>query len=214
MLEILKSHILHGSFIINLVSHMLLLFTLLSALLIYYIGPKTLTIYNDTISNNINSGLKPRIDKVKLYIDDFIKDKVDLSSKSSNGEPKSELNNKITLFINMIKNYTDDIYNKLLNKYSEPYKITDKNNSALFNNLKIINVILWITFCVIVAIYKSCHPELNIMEIVINNLFISICVGIIEFIFFSQVIMNYVPITTTYISTNIFDLFKNKIKNL
>ena len=214
MLEILKTHILHGNFIINLVSHMLLLFTLLSGLFIYYIGPNVLTIYNDTISNNINSGLKPKIDKVKLYIDDFIKDKADSSSKSSNGEPKSELNNKISLFIDITKNYSDDIYNQLLNKYSKPYRITDKNNSALFNNLKITNIILWITFCVIIAVYKSCHPEINIMEIFINNLFIFICVGIIEFLFFSQVIMNYVPITTTYISTNIFDLFKNKIKNL
>jgi hypothetical protein len=49
------------------------------------------------------------------------------------------------------------------------------------------------------------------MELFINNIFLVVFFGIIEFFFFKKIVMNYVPINSSFIVNNTFDVFKYKL---
>lgn len=95
----------------------------------------------------------------------------------------------------------------LLNLYSSEDITRDKNNYILL----LLNIVLIVALFIILVleIYLS-GPKVNLKNILIENLWILLLVGGIEYTFFKTIAANYVPVKPSYMT----DIIAEKIKNI
>ena len=87
----------------------------------------------------------------------------------------------------------------MLLEYSQPAEATTVNNKWVRNLIIYTIVALFVLLITIVLIIKfRCGYDIHLIRIIIINLIIFTFVGIIEYLFFINVIVKYVPVKPSY----------------
>lgn len=120
------------------------------------------------------------------------------------------LNKELINSINSIQDQIEidpSIKTFLLNLYSSKDITQDKNNDILL----LLNIVLIVALFIILVleIYLS-GPKVNFKNILIENLWILLFVGGIEYTFFNSIAAKYVPVKPSYMT----DIIAEKIKNI
>jgi hypothetical protein len=178
--------------------------------------------FENSDNNNEKITLKNQIETTYNIIND-LKDKVDLEVPSnliSQLNLKDNLISQLNLPANIINNLKDkiksenvkqyfpyDYYHSLFSK-EDPMR-QSVNNEVLFY-IKFTNILL-ILFLLLFAFYllktKSITMD-QIKEIGIENILTFICVGAIEFLFFTNVAMKYIPTDPSLISKSLIGFLR------
>ena len=167
--------------------HILLLFTFLTIFFWSVIkNTESKSLYSE-LNSSIDSGLK------NINIDDFLTNNV-----------SSDIEEMIIKNKKMIKEYYDGYFSN----EDITYK---KNNEQLFKfNIIIIVLLVFGLLATLFVRYLICGSNINALEIIGENIFILIFVGIIEYYFFMNVASKYVPVQPSYMPS----VVQNKINSL
>jgi hypothetical protein len=180
-----KSSGVYLNLTINILIHMIILFSILSILFwtfISEISSKALTKQvNININNAIDNETKKLSEKDRIVLKDYI------------SSHKSLL----------------DILEK---QYSKPDSLLIKNN----NWLKVFNItslaILIISLTILLTVLSlSCSMCVPILHILGENILLFALVGVVEFIFFKEIAMKYVPETPSRIISSFIDRINSNL---
>lgn len=105
---------------------------------------------------------------------------------------------------NIVMQKNQDAYEKL-SKLASLYKNPEKSdiiyNGALFVIcIGIIITLGLILLTLILTLKYSGNKCINMVNIILENLLLFICVGVVEYLFFINIGMNYVPIKPSYMT--------------
>lgn len=169
-------------FSMNLFVHVVFLFTILSVLFMVIISKLSSDVINNEVSNIINVA-------VNQNFNNFDTEQKKLFKTSINFIP----------------------LDKLSELYTEPEKIHDVNNKHVFATMKLTMFLLvFLLFLVIIVSRLLCH-KIPMKHIIIENLIIFSGIGLVEFLFFKNIILRYIPINPSFMISYIFGLVKNKL---
>jgi len=161
------------NYILNIVMHSSILFIILSVLFHTVISEASAGAVNSTVSSLSDANLGPYI-------------------REATQDPS-------------FKSYLESVdWNTLKKKYNSPTIATQTNNAWLYKYVTLLDAFLVIIIvCSIVVVYMSCSKCLSIKSIFVENLLSFIFIGVIEFLFFESIIINYAPVLPSEIATNI-----------
>ena len=100
----------------------------------------------------------------------------------------------------------EDLLKKMKEMYSEPSKEVELYNQNLTNlnisvivNLTIILIAIWVTLKI------SCNKCINMGKIILENILLFSMIGIMEYLFFVNIAMSYIPVKPSYMKTIIVE---------
>ena len=168
------------NFIINIAVHVAILFCFLSAFFILYVSKISQSALNEEIKHNLESN--------------FVKSYDELSDEQKVGV-QATLN---TLPL--------DSLSKL---YDKPHEAVKTHNEWLFKVIVGLNVVFALAITIaIAAVSYSCGQCVPFTEILMENGIIFAFVGLVEYLFFTQVAIKWVPVNPSVIVTAFFDSVK------
>jgi hypothetical protein len=101
--------------------------------------------------------------------------------------------------------------NTLINAFSKPDLTTKMYNELLLNSLVIVNILLWTGLIITVSILKYYNwNTLELSVISLENLLIFSVVGIIEYLFFTQIAFNFVPVEPSFIKSQLIKILQSQ----
>ncbi len=163
--------------------HALILFALLTTFFLLYVSKLTKSELNNQLSDLINNNIQNEL---------------------------TEYKNKFGIKELLPKNTIDPILNKLKLSYNKPDNYQDLNNNWVKETLILSNLFLLILIVGFVLILSyTCNLKINIKEILKINILTIIGIGIVEYLFFTRVALNYVPTKPSLMVSTIFDNLKN-----
>jgi len=169
------------NFFVNIAVHVLILFTVLTALFIYIIADLETNAVKSELDNNINNIVN------KL----FETSNVDINSIK-----------------NIVKQLPQTVLKKLYIKQYEPAKVS---NDWLFTVMKAnIAVIALLIVTMIIIPMLLCKENVNIKHILAENALTFTFVGIAEYLFFTHIAFKYVPVKPSVFITSFLDSMKSK----
>jgi hypothetical protein len=96
--------------------------------------------------------------------------------------------------------------------YVDENSVVSNNNSWLFTVIILINVTLISVFVgATLLIYKSCGQSLPIKSLLIENAIIFAMIGAVQYWFFTNYALKYVPIIPSHMMTSILANFKKQL---
>jgi len=123
---------------------------------------------------------------------------IDLAMKSLNIKLPFNLPNNLNI-------------NNIINIFSKPDETTTMYNNLLIHSLLIVNIILWTGLIIILAILKYYNwEELELGTIALENFLIFSCVGIVEYLFFTQIAFKFVPVEPSFIKSQITKILQSQ----
>lgn len=162
---------------IDIVIHVLILFSIVSLFFVFYVSK----IETDTINSQIIKNLNNAIDG-----------------------GLSSVNPKIKTVLNDIGK--SQIYQKIKNSYQAENSYRETNNKWLFKTIYMsIGFLLIITVLSTLILTKQCNKCINVKEILVINFVTFIFIGIVEYMFFTHVGEKYVPSKPSEIADTFFD---------
>jgi hypothetical protein len=170
------------NFSMNLFVHVIFLFTILSVLFIFVIAK----ISSDAINNEI----------------------IHLVNENINEHYSKFNDNQRNVFKNILNVMPLD---KLSKYYDQPEKVRDTNNKHVFNSMKLTIVLLLILLIIIVIVSRLLCHQIPMKHIIVENSIIFTGIGVVEFLFFKNIILKYIPIQPSFLLTYLFNSVKNKI---
>ena len=166
------------SFIINLIFHIAILFLILGVIFITYISYVIRSTIISNIKNIVNDGIMTYINSLSVQ--------------------------ELALFNNILIQNKQTIDNMVI-QYSQPAEATIVNNEWVRNLIIYTIVVLFILLITIVLIIKyRCGYDIHLVRIIIINFIIFTFVGIVEYLFFTNIIVKYVPVKPSYFMQKIF----------
>jgi len=170
------------NFSMNLFVHVIFLFTILSVLFMFVISKLS----SDAINNELI---------------DLVNDNVNNHYNNFNLEQK-----------NVFKNLLNYIPLEKLSKfYAQPEKVRDTNNKHVFSSMKLTMLLLVILLVIIIVVSRLLCHQIPMKHIIIENLIIFAGIGVVEFLFFKNIILKYVPVQPSFIMSYLFNSVKNKL---
>jgi hypothetical protein len=116
--------------------------------------------------------------------------------------------NNIKLPFNLPNNLN---INNIINVFSKPDETTTMYNNLLIHSLLIVNIILWTGLIIILAILKYYNwEELELGTIALENFLIFSFVGIVEYLFFTQIAFKFVPVEPSFIKSQITKILQSQ----
>ncbi len=166
---------------VDLAVHGLILFSFLTTFFLMYISKIEKTAMSTQLNGFINSGIKETI-----------------------ADARKKHGPVVDSALNMIP------YNSLNANYNMPDPYTQINNSWLTETLILTNSFIFIFVVGMVLLLKKvCGAEIDMFEIMKLNVITFTCVGIIEYLFFTKVALNYVPVLPSSMITTMMGTIKN-----
>jgi hypothetical protein len=170
---------------INIISdlgvHALILFTFLTSFFLLYVSKLSVNELKEQLSNLIENDLGQMI-----------------------RENKNKHKNLLEGPLNMLP------YKKLKEYYSKKDPFQEMNNSWLKESLIITNLSLFIIVIgSIFLISYICSLKVDIMELIQINVLTFLGIGIVEYLFFTRVALNYVPTPPSLLLDTIINNTKN-----
>lgn len=164
----------------NVYLHVVILFTILGILYMKLISK----VSSDEVNNQISDLATDNIDK--FY------DKLSPENKSN---AKTILNN-LPL-------------ERLSKLYYQEDPVRAYNNENVFRSIRMTIVLFIIILLIIIVVAKLLCHNIPMKHLIIENIVIFIFVGIVEFSFFKYIILKYVPIQPSFISTYMLEKLKS-----
>jgi len=133
-----------------------------------------------------------------------------ISSKAINGELNREIDKNLKINLDI----PDKISNYLKTIFSQTSPRVKENNRWLFIYNIVVILFLFITLILTIFIISySCGSCLLLGEIIMENIFVLIIVGAIEYVFFMYIASKYVPVLPSYLPTILIELLQKKFKS-
>jgi len=218
-------------YILNGFLHVSILFTFLTFLFIVIISEVTKDVFKEELGHIIESSIDNVLPEPIEIKTNFISDrnkKIDTIKKFVNIYNASSTNpyNISEDDINNILNNTDKIYNIInpgniktildnyIKQYSNPnYIINIHDNDIIFYS-KYISIIFLIISAILITVVKiSCPTCLNVTKLLTENVLTFTFVGGIEYWFFMNYAMHFIPAPPSLLFSSAIDAIKENLKN-
>lgn len=170
------------NFNINLFLHFLILFSFLSVFFIFFISKVSTDAFNNEVEHLIHELLSQRVKELK------------------NSREFDEAIKLLPL-------------KQLYESFQKKSKAVEIHNNDLIKLVIVVNILLWVLFVSMTVLLKyECGSNLKIEEIIIENLIIFACVGIVEYYFFTRIALKFVPVEPSFISKQFMNSLKDKLR--
>lgn len=171
--------------VINIVLHILILYSFLSAFFILY------------ISKVEHSAFQSEFDGV---IEDNLPTVLANADAKSGGKLKPLLTQMMP------------VLQILNNIYSEPSTEVVVYNQWLFRSMIMVIVILAITFSLLTGILKyACKTCLPVTHILTENIMLFAVIGVAEYLFFTKIASKFIPVPPSLLVNTLIDRIKNNL---
>jgi len=167
---------------VNIYVQVLLLFTILSMLFIHVISKVETSAINNELQDLVTDNM---IDQYK------------------------KLNNDDKQRINSVLNMVD--LNVLDKMYDREDKTRKVNNESVYKSIYIVLIMLVAIFIIVIALNKGLCHNVPLKHIIVENIVIFTCIGVVEFMFFKNIILKYVPTKPSFMGQYIFQKVKETL---
>ena len=186
---------------INVVLHVLILFAFLTVLYFFIIAPLEKKSFNDEISKEVKTNLTSQLDKMRKDL------------KKTNEVLDTEINNIVNFYTETNEDGSPIyVIDELIEQASEESSEITEHNRWI--TLLATSIIIILTFGIIIYVNTlsgTCCKKTNIGSIVKENIITFIFVGLVEYVFFTQVAFKYVPAPPSVLVTSLIDKFKETV---
>jgi len=183
-----NNELIQGKYFLNIAIHVTILFTILGNLFILYISKLSSESLNNHLISTVDASFKDTSKTIENYI------------KSNN------LNN------NNVSNYINNIdYNYYKKLYATQDTTRQLVNQQVVNKIIHVNILLiiiTILFSITLLITKNINYE-DIKDLLFENVISFTIIGIIEYLFFTNIALYYVPTPPSHILKNLFTNLQN-----
>ena len=175
--------------IIHMLLHCIILFIFLTVFFFAYLSKKEGSAVSNSMEHIINKEVPVILDEID-----------DVSKKIKIGD------------INWGK--VDQEAVKLMNKPIDTTKVNKHNDKIKMTSIIIIISLLaiFIGFMIYFIYYKK--YDINLRNILIDNMIVSLVVGVLEFLFFTMIALHYVPVTNTEATNFIVNSLERKAREV
>jgi len=167
---------------INIILHVTFLFTILTALFVFY----TSKILEDSVNGQVIDLLNDNITDKKILLTDKL--------------------NKVFNASMDLKSFNFD---KIKSVFGMENMERYNNNRLVKTILALVITFFIIMFIISVLVAKSLCTEVSVKELLVENIIIFIFVGMIEFTFFTKIILKYIPGYPSTLSKTVIKTLKN-----
>lgn len=170
------------SFGYNIGVHVTILFTILSLFFMFYISKISSRAINDEVGMNIDKYLTPVLQK------------------------------QISMIPNIQSLAQNVQFDNVKKIFEEQSAAIQENNSWLFQTIVLVDIvlILFLIFTVFILRY-SCGVCVPLKEIFKMNATVFTFIGIVEYLFFTQIALNYVPVEPSILVNSFIDNIKENL---
>lgn len=168
------------NFSTNVYLHVVILFTILGVLYIKLISKVTADAVNHEISDLATDSIDTFYNKLS---------------------PENKDNVKLVL-----KNLQLERVSKV---YSEEDKVRKYNNENVFRSIRMTIVLFIIILLIIIVVSKLLCHNIPMKHLLIENIVIFLFVGVVEFSFFKYIILKYIPVEPSFITTYMLEKLKS-----
>jgi hypothetical protein len=146
----------------------------------------------------------------KTAFENEITNEINNSVKSMTSNISAEDKQKVSSFVNQTANKDGQTVLDLgIDRYSKPSElVAEHNNWVKISAISVILVILFFLIIIIFVLSYSCNKCTGISSIIKENIITFMFVGIVEYLFFTQIAFKYVPAPPSTMVTTIIDTFK------
>lgn len=168
---------------INVVLHMLFLFTFLTVFFIVVISRMMKNAFENEITQLIESNVNTQLDKI---------------------DKEQE-----KLVITALEHMPLDKFKK---KYMQHSDVVEQKNKQV-KNIAISTIVIGISVLILILyiLSKTCNKCIPIKELIIENIIVFTFVGIVEYIFFTQVAFKFIPAPPSLLLTSFIEKFKSSV---
>lgn len=181
--------------IINIILHVLILFSFLTILYFSVIAPLEKKSFEDEIKNQIKSSLSEQLTDFKNESEytEQICNIVNTKIQDENG-------NEVPIIDQLINNLSD-----------ESPIITEHNKWITGTAISIISILLIGVIIYINTLSSTCCKQMNIGYIIKENIITFIFIGIVEYLFFTQIAFKYIPAPPSTLVNSLINNFKDSL---
>lgn len=170
-------------FSVNVFTHVLILFIFLTAFFILFVSKLTKDMFETEISHLIDGS----IDVMLRSLDDDTK-------------------KKLVLFTNAVP------LEKLINKYKDPSEyVLEHNKWVGLSAMTAALVGIIILVLILYVLYNTCGRCVPLKEILLENVIVFACVGVVEYLFFTRIALKFVPAPPSLLVSSLINKFKSSI---
>jgi hypothetical protein len=189
---------------VNIMLHVTILFTLLSLLFKYYISNITEKTINSEIDNIIDNSVADS-NTHNLHYGILIRE----INNTQKNVSKHFTNNT-----NHSENHTPNSYDYYYDLFSKRDVTVKTSNDKVFFYINFVNILLVLMLLLVTFYFYKTNNILgdDIKIIVLENVLTFGFVGIIEYVFFTNVALKYSAITPTLLYSSFIDSFKKNLK--
>jgi hypothetical protein len=166
---------------INILVHVIILFTFLSIFFFFYISRIESEAFRDELGSKIEDKINDLLDANPQILDEV-------------GGLKP-------------------VIEKLMKIYDKPMKSTIEHNIAVkLSSAFTILILFGILLTILLTSTFECKENIPIGQIIFNNVLIFICIGIVEYTFFTKVAIKYIPVSPSTMVDTMIDATKASFK--
>lgn len=170
----------------DIAMHVIILFTFLSLFYMYYISELSKKSFDREISKNIDKFVKKAIEETDI----------------------TEIENSKYL----LKHIPFENFAIL---FEEPSQTTTLQNKWLFNSLTASIIVMWLMlFGFIFLVKGKCGKEIGneitVVNLIKNNITTFLFIGLVEYMFFTNVAVKFIPVVPSTLTNSFFDEIKKK----
>ena len=166
----------------NIFVHILFLFSILTLIFTQIVTKLSSEHINHELSELINHSIDGQVDKMNPIEKNLV-----LAKLKENG------------------------LDKLSRIYDQEDKTRKYNNSFVFSSLKNTIILLITTLIIIIVVTRLLCYKLPMKHIIIENIIIFTGIGIIEYMFFTYIILKYIPVEPSFITKHLLQTVKKNL---
>ncbi len=180
MINIIMKLLNDPNVIFDMMLHGLLLFTFLTLFFSFYISKTSEKVFNEEINNLFDNTINDKLNNINSMI------------KQSH----------------TIQNVVDSIpLDTIKNHYNDKDTKVNSMNQGILHSIWTANIILWVCFIIGVYLLHDKY-DLHIKDIFTENIIIFILIGAAEYLFFTRIGLNFIPVEPSFISKQILETSK------
>jgi len=171
------------SFSMNVVIHILILFTFLTVFFIFFVTKLTKDMFENEISHLIDDNMGGMIDNLDI-----------------------ETKQKLILFTKVVP------LEKLIKKFDEPSEyVLEHNKWVKLSAITACIIGVVVLVLILYILYNTCGQCIPLKHILMENAIVFACVGVVQYLFFTRVALKFVPAPPSLLVSSLINKFKSGI---
>jgi hypothetical protein len=167
-------------FSINVLIHVIILFTFLSTFFFLYISK----VEENAFKNELGGMIETSLMKILL----------------ENPTSKEDIKN------------SSEVLTQLSKLYATPDAFTQERNTLVkFSAVFTLLIIVGILITVLATLSAGCDRDVSIKHILIENVIVFLCVGMVEYMFFTKIAIKYVPTSPSLLTNTLISTIKSQL---